>query len=71
MCLLRHCYGLSNPQCEGQVRDRLSWWRFVGLGLQDAVPDKTTLVRFRQRLVEHGLQEQLLAWSTGNCKLRA
>lgn len=61
MCLLQHCYGLSDPQCEEQVRDRLSWRRFVGLGLQDAVPDETTLVRFRQRLVEHGLQEKLLA----------
>lgn len=60
MSLLQHCYGLSDPQCEEQVRDRLSWRRFVGLGLQDTVPDETTLVRFRQRLVEHGLQEKLL-----------
>lgn len=60
MSLLQHCYGLSDPQCEELVGDRLSWRRFVGLGLQDKVPDETTLVRFRQRLVEHGLQEQLL-----------
>jgi IS5 family transposase len=60
MSLLQHCYDLSDPQCEEQVRDRLSWRRFVGLGLQDAVPDETVLVRFRQRLVEHGLQEKLL-----------
>jgi IS5 family transposase len=39
----------------------LSWRRFVGLGLQEAVPDETTLVRFRQRLREHGLHENLLA----------
>jgi IS5 family transposase len=39
----------------------LSWRRFVGLGLQDAVPDETTLVRFRQRLREHSLHENLLA----------
>lgn len=60
MSLLQHCYDLSDPQCEEQVRDRLSWRRFVGLSLQDAVPDETVLVRFRQRLVAHGLQEQLL-----------
>ena len=60
MSLLQHCYGLSDPQCEELVADRLSWRRFVGLGLQDKVPDETTLVRFRQRLVEHGLQEELL-----------
>jgi IS5 family transposase len=61
MSLLQHCYGLSDPQCEELVTDRLSWRRFVGLGLQDAVPDETTLVRFRQRLREHGLHEKLLA----------
>lgn len=60
MSLLQHCYGLSDPQCEELVSDRLSWRRFVGLGLQDAVPDETTLVRFRQRLRAHGLHEQLL-----------
>ena len=60
MSLLQHCYGLSDPQCEELVGDRLSWRRFVGLGLQDKVPDETTLVRFRQRLMEYGLHEQLL-----------
>ena len=60
MSLLQHCYGLSDPQCEELVADRMSWRRFVGLGLQDKVPDETTLVRFRQRLVEHGLHEKLL-----------
>ncbi|MDE2020911.1 MAG: IS5 family transposase [Patescibacteria group bacterium] len=60
MSLLQHCYGLSDPQCEELVKDRLSWRRFAGLGLQDKVPDETTLVRFRQRLVEHGLHEKLL-----------
>ena len=60
MSLLQHCYDLSDPQCEEQVRDRLSWRRFTGLGLQEAVPDQTALVRFRQRLIEHGQQEKLL-----------
>ena len=60
MSLLQHCYGLSDPQCEELVADRMSWRRFVGLGLQDKVPDETTLARFRQRLMEHGLQEKLL-----------
>ncbi len=60
MSLLQHCYGLSDPQCEELVNDRLSWRRFVGLGLTDKVADETTLVRFRQRLVEHGLHEKLL-----------
>lgn len=61
MSLLQHCYSLSDPQCEELVTDRLSWRRFVGLGLQEAVPDETTPARFRQRLREHGLHERLLA----------
>jgi len=60
MSLLQHCYGLSDPQCEELVGDRLSWRRFVGLGLQDAVPDETTLVNFRKRLRQYGQHENLL-----------
>ena len=60
MCLLQHCYNLSDPQCEELLCDRISWRKFCGLGLQDPVPDETTLVRFRQRLMEHGLHETLL-----------
>jgi IS5 family transposase len=60
MSLLQHYYGLSDPQCEEMVGDRMSWRRFAGLGLQDKVPDETTLVRFRQRLMEQGLHEKLL-----------
>ena len=60
MSLIQHCYGLSDPQCEEIVSDRLSWRRFVGLGLPDTVPVETTLMRFRQRLREDGLHEQLL-----------
>ena len=61
MLLLEHCYGVSDPQCEELVKDRLSWRKFVGLALTDTVPDETTLVRFRQRLIEHGLHQRLLA----------
>lgn len=39
----------------------MSWRRFVGLGLQGAVPDETTLVNFRKRLRQHGQHENLLA----------
>jgi transposase, IS5 family len=60
MSLLQHCYGLSDPQCEELVRDRISWRRFVGLGLQDKVPDETTLVYFRRRMREEGAHEGLL-----------
>lgn len=52
--LLAKWYGLSDPQLEEQLRDRLSFRRFVGLGLADATPDETTFVNFRKRLRESG-----------------
>jgi IS5 family transposase len=65
MLLLQHCYGLSDPQCEEVVGDRLSWRRFVGPSFEDKVPDETTLVRFRGRLVAAGLHERLLGLVNG------
>ena len=52
--LLAKWYGLSDPQLEEQLRDRLSFRRFVGLGLTEATPDETTFVNFRKRLRESG-----------------
>ncbi|MFN0068101.1 MAG: transposase [Limisphaerales bacterium] len=60
MSLLQHCCGLSDPQCEELVGDRLSWRRFVRLGLQGAVPDEATPVNFRRRLRQYGQHETLL-----------
>jgi len=58
--ILQHLYGLSDPQAEEQLRDRLSFQKFVQLDAQEAVPDETTICRFRQRLIECGLHEKLL-----------
>lgn len=41
------------------LADRLSFRRFVGLTLEETVPDHTTLNRFRNLLVEAGLLEKL------------
>src|SRR5690606_40030500 len=43
----------------GQLRDRLSLRRFVGLTLEDQTPDETTFVRLRQRLREANLDATL------------
>ncbi|MEJ1976325.1 MAG: transposase [Acetobacteraceae bacterium] len=43
-------YRLSDPELEEALADRLSFRRFVGLSLQDRVPDETTLCRFRGML---------------------
>lgn len=58
--ILQHLYGLSDPQAEEQLKDRLSFQRFVQLDAQEVVPDETTICRFRQRLIECHLHEQLL-----------
>jgi IS5 family transposase len=58
--ILQHLYGLSDPQAEEQLKDRLSFQKFVQLDTHEAVPDETTICRFRQRLMECGLHEQLL-----------
>lgn len=58
--ILQHLYNLSDPQAEEQIKDRLSFQKFLQLDTQETVPDETTICRFRQRLIECGLQEQLL-----------
>ena len=41
--VLQSLYNLSDEQIEYQVRDRLSFTRFLGLGLESRIPDGTTL----------------------------
>jgi len=58
--LLQQWYGLSDPMAEEAISDRLSFRRFLGLGLHDTVPDETTICRFRGRLAEKCLTPKLL-----------
>jgi IS5 family transposase len=51
MLLLGQWYGLSDVEVEDACRDRLSFMRFLGVGLGDPIPDQSVLVRFRQRLL--------------------
>ena len=57
--LLQSLYGLSDAELEEALYDRLSFRRFAGLSLEDRAPDHTTLCRFRNLLIEHGLLEKL------------
>ncbi len=52
-------YKLSDDQIEHQVRDRLSFMRFLGLGLQDRVPDAKTVWLCREALAKAGAVEAL------------
>ena len=42
------------------MNDRLYFRRFVGLGMEDAAPDSTTVYRFRNTLVEADLYDAVL-----------
>jgi len=59
--LLQQWYGLSDAQLEEALNDRVSFRRFVGLGLDADAPDHTTICRFRNRLVAAGLMGRLFA----------
>ena len=55
--LLQQWYGLSDPGLEEALADRLSFRRFVGLALDEASPDHSTISRFRTALGAAGLSK--------------
>jgi len=67
LLVLQAWYGLSDPELERQVNDRLSFRHF--LGYPERAPDYSTVWQFRERLAETGrdrlvwaeLQRQLAA----------
>jgi len=52
LLVLQQWYGLSDPELERQVDDRLSFQRF--LGYPEKAPDYSTVWQFRERLTESG-----------------
>ena len=52
MLILQSLYNLSDEQVEYQVRDRLSFARFLTSGIEDCIPDGTTLWLFREKLAK-------------------
>ena len=57
--VLQRYYNLSEEQTEYQIKDRLSFQKFLGLTLADAVADKNTIGDFKQRLIEAGVMEKI------------
>ncbi|HEU5018176.1 MAG TPA: IS5 family transposase [Pseudolabrys sp.] len=57
--LLQQWYRLSDAELEEAINDRVSFRKFLGLSLEAACPDHTTLCRFRNRLADGGLSEKL------------
>ena len=54
-------YTLSDEQTEFMIQDRLSFLRFLGLGINDPVPDATTIWLFREQLTKANAIEKLFA----------
>ncbi|MDX2290697.1 MULTISPECIES: transposase, partial [Streptomyces] len=50
--ILQHLYNLADDRVEYMIRDRLSFMRFLGLGLHDKVPDAKTVWAFREALTK-------------------
>ncbi len=57
--MLEQWYNLSEPRMEETLGDRISFRRFVGLGLQDDTPDYSIVSRFGAELEKRGLSESL------------
>lgn len=59
--VLQALYNLSDDQAEFIINDRLSFMRFLGLGLGDTVPDAKTIWLFREHLTQAHALDNLFA----------
>ena len=59
--VIQALYGLADEQTEFQIRDRLSFMRFLGLDLHGNVPDARTIWLFRELLTKAKAVEALFA----------
>lgn len=59
MLVLQKLYNLSDEELEYQINDRLSFMKFLDLGIEDKVPDATTLWLFREKIKEKELEKEL------------
>jgi len=59
LLILQNLYNISDDELEYQVNDRLSFMRFLGLGLEERVPDAKTIWLFREHLTRKDLITEL------------
>jgi IS5 family transposase len=57
--ILQRLYHISDAQTEFQIKDRLSFMRFLGLSLCNTVPDDKTIWYFREQLVKADIIDTL------------
>jgi IS5 family transposase len=56
--VLQASHSLSDERTEFLIKDRLSFMRFLGLGLSDPVPDANTIWTFREALTRAQIEGQ-------------
>ena len=57
--VLQKLYKLSDDQTEYQINDRMSFMRFLGLGLGSRVPDAKTIWLYRETLTKANVMDKL------------
>ena len=62
--VLQNLYNLSDDQTEFQIRDRLSFMRFLGFSISDRVPDAKTIWSFKDHLSKKNAADALFAHFT-------
>ena len=68
--VLQQWYDASDEGMEEALWDRVSFKRFVGLSLEDGVPDHSTISRFRKEVTERGLAPRLFKELTRQLEAR-
>jgi transposase, IS5 family len=53
--ILQHLYNFSDQELEFQIRDRFTFSRFIGIGIEDKVPDANTFWDFREMLIKENV----------------
>lgn len=67
---LQRLYGLSDPELEEALCDKLSFRFFCGFALEDHTPDETTILRFRHDAAKAGVLEQCFAVVTAQLEAK-
>ena len=57
--ILQQIYSLSDPRLEEEIADRRSFQLFLGLSSGDAIPDETTICRYRDFFARQQLDRKL------------
>jgi IS5 family transposase len=57
--ILQTMYNLSDANTEYQIKDRLSFMRFLGLSIVDNVPDRNSIWLYKDSIIKAGLIDEL------------